>query len=214
MKPRGGPGSNQHARKPPRPRETAATSLPSGAADTDPLTSPGRTAINTHAQSSPQIERCPADPEYAVDMLFDRISDQNHYVMFAALRGDWAQALTISYDAARQAVSMLLLHEGWRVPDSAKGKHMVIGEAAAAWLATTGASGLRIAKSFQSARKARNNFEYPDSRAPLPDSNALRGMTLDNVRLVDLARQELGLPARPDAIPTDENIDAWRAEHD
>lgn len=187
--------------------------MPSGTADADPLTTPGRTAINDHARSAAQIERCPADPEYAISMLRERISDQNNYVMFAARRGDWAQAMTISYDAARQAVSMLLLHEGWRVPDGTRGKHMVIGEAAAAWLLATGPSGPRIAKSFQSARKARNNFEYPDSRAPLPDSNVLRGMTLDNVRLVDLARQELGLTPHPETVPIDENIDAWQTEH-
>jgi hypothetical protein len=130
--------------------------------------------------------------------------------MFAASRDEWARALTSSYDAARQAVSMLLLRDGWRVPDQARGKHLVLAEAAAAWLSAGGENGPRLAKSFQSSRKARNNFEYPDSQAPLPSDQELRGMTLDNVRIVELARQEVGLTRRDDAVPTDENIAKWQ----
>lgn len=211
----GGPGSNQSGQESPRPGSpqpapsspAADALLPGGA-----VRSQGRKALVAHAEASPDITRCPADPDYAVETIRGRVSDHHDYVMFAASRGQWAQALASSYDAARQAVSMLLLHDGWRVPDQARGKHLVLAEAAAVWLSAGGGNGPRLAKSFQSSRKARNNFEYPDSQAPLPAEHELRGMTLDNARIVELARQEVGLSRREDAVPNDENITKWQSQ--
>lgn len=107
---------------------------------------------------------------------------------------------------------MLLLRDGRRVPDGTRGKHIVLGGAAAAWLMGTGTSGQRLAQSFRTARKARNKFEYPDAQAPLPSDDELRGMTLDNVRIVELARGEMGLPKREGVVPTPDNIDAWERD--
>jgi hypothetical protein len=168
------------------------------------------TALQAFAAASPDIERCPANPSFAKETLDGRIAQRHDYVLFAASRGDWAQAMDESYEAARQAMSMLLLHEGWRVPDVARGKHLVLAEAAAAWLESLDPPGPRVARSFASARKARNNWEYPDARAPVPDEQTLRGMTLDNVRLVNFVRRVLDLPGRDDWVPTPENVEQWQ----
>jgi hypothetical protein len=153
------------------------------------------------------VERGAADPEFAKQTIQGLGHD---YVMYAASKNDWATAMSLSYGQARKAVSMLLLAHGWRVPDQ-PGKHMRIAEAVDAWLSGEEGNGVRLADSFSRSRKARNSEEYPDSRAPLPDDNALRQPTLDNMRLVVRVRSELDLPAA-DLVPTEEAIERWGAE--
>lgn len=152
---------------------------------------------------------CPPDPDFA-RRLTDRIVDSEcQQVMFAAFRGDWLRAATDAYDGARKAVEMLLLDAGWRVRN-APGAHIATGDLVTAWLAVAEPPGPRIAKSFTSSRPARHANEYPDPRdPPMPDAT-LRGYTFDNIRLVNLVREHLGLEPRPDLVPTDQNITAWR----
>ena len=158
-----------------------------------------------HALQSRSIERGTEDIEFARETVGGLDPD---YVMYAASKGDWSTAMTLSYGQARKAVSMLLLAHGWRVPDQ-PGKHLRIAEAVDAWLGTEQGNGPRLADSFARSRKARHHEEYPDSRAPLPDERALRQLSLDNMRLVERVRAELDVPQPDDAIPTDEAIDSW-----
>jgi hypothetical protein len=159
-----------------------------------------------HASASTAVERGAADEDFAKETVRGLGHD---YVMYAASKGDWATAMTLSYGQARKSVSMLLLAHGWRVPDQ-PGKHLRIAEAVDSWLGEEDGNGPRLADSFGRSRKARNNDEYPDSRAPLPDENALRQLTLDNMRLVQRVRAELGLPSG-DVVPTEDAIDRWSA---
>ena len=64
----------------------------------------GRKELNAHARATAAIESCPPNPDYATSTMLGRVSDQSDYVLFAASKGDWGQAMSISYDAARQAV--------------------------------------------------------------------------------------------------------------
>jgi hypothetical protein len=159
-----------------------------------------------YAATSDTVERGAADPAFALDILAGLDAD---YVLYAASKGDWATAMTLSYDRARKAVSMLLMANGWRVPDQ-PGKHARIADVVEAWLGGEDGNGPRLADSYARSRKARNNHEYPDSRAPLPDDAALRQLTLDNMRLVHRARLELGLPSDDTIVPTEDNIRRWR----
>lgn len=168
--------------------------------------SSGVDLLLAHASHSETVERGAADEEFAKEIVRQLDHD---YVMYAASKGDWATAMTLSYGQARKAVSMLLLAHGWRVPDQ-RGKHMRIAEAVDNWLGGEEGNGPRLADSFSRSRKARNNEEYPDSHAPLPDDDALRQLALDNMRLVQRVRAELGLPFA-DLLPTDEAIDRWAA---
>lgn len=169
------------------------------------------TAIVQRLHEEPgRYERCPADPEFA-RQLADRIIDSEcQQVMFAALRDDWLRATTDAYDGARKALEMLLLSAGWRVRN-APGAHIATGDVATAWLQAADPPGPRIAKSFTSSRPARHANEYPDPRDPPLTRTTLRGYTLDNIRLVNLVRVHLGLDDRPELVPTDDNIAAWRA---
>ncbi|HEX9765944.1 MAG TPA: hypothetical protein VGA36_04215 [Nitriliruptorales bacterium] len=162
-----------------------------------------------HASGAPSIERGVADEEFAKQTI-DRLD--HDYIMYAASKDDWSTAMALSYGHARKAVSMLLLAHGWRVPDQ-PGKHLRIAEAVDAWLGEDGGNGPRLADSFSRSRKARNNEEYPDSQAPLPDDEALRQLTLDNMRLVQRVRSELGLPVT-DSIPTETALEQWSAQDD
>lgn len=157
-----------------------------------------------HASQSSAVEQGASDEEFAKQTIRGLDHD---YVMYAASKGDWATAMTLSYSQARKAASMLLLAYGWRVPNQA-GKHMRIAEAIDSWLGGEEGNGPRLADSFSRSRKARNNEEYPDSRAPLPDDGALRQLTLDNMRLVERVRAELDLPPT-DLVPTEEAVERW-----
>ena len=160
-----------------------------------------------HAAATAAVERGIADKDFATDIVAQLDAD---YVMYAAAKQDWATAMTLSYERARKAVTMLLLAHGWRIPDQS-GKHARIAEAVDAWIGSGDGNGPRLADSYSRSRKARNNHEYPDSRAPLPDDAALRQLTLDNMRLVRRTRTELGLVDDETLIPTQDNIDLWRA---
>lgn len=161
----------------------------------------------SHAAESAAVDRGAADEGFAKEIVGGLDAD---YVMFAAEKGDWATAMKLSYEHARKAVSMLLLANGWRVPDQL-GKHAKIAEAVTAWISDEDGNGPRLAGSYSRSRKARNDEEYPDSRAPLPDQDALRQLTLDNMRLVRRARRELGLADDDAIIPTFDNIERWRS---
>lgn len=160
-----------------------------------------------HAAASDAIAQGISDEQFAKDVVEGLGAD---YVLYAAAKDDWATAMTLSYERARKAVTMLLLANGWRVPDQ-PGKHARIADAVDAWLADEEGNGPRLAGSYRRSRKARNNEEYPDSRAPLPDPAALRQLTLDNMRLVRRARMELGLADDKTVVPTEDNIELWRS---
>lgn len=164
-------------------------------------------ALLDHCSKSPHIERGVLDRDFA-EATVDRIDDD--YVLYAASKDDWAAAMTLSYSHACKAVLMLLHAHGWRVPDQ-PGKHARIAEAVEAWLEDEDPPYPRIASSFSRSRKARNNEEYPDNLAPLPDDKALRQLAFDNVRLLNRVRAELGRDMVVGAIPNENNLEAFRA---
>ena len=175
----------------------------------DPLTdTAGIDRLLEHAATTDAIERAATDPEFARIVVDGLKAD---YVLHAADEGDWAVAMSLAYTNAQKAVTALLVAHGWRIPDQ-PGKHARFADAVEAWLGPEGGSGPRLARSYSNARKARNNEQYPDSRAPLPDDDALRQIALDSSRLVQRVRRELGLPHVDGSIPTDESIKRWKAQ--
>ena len=83
-----------------------------------------------------RYEPCPADPDFA-RQLVDRIVDSEcQQVLFAAMRDDWLRATTDAYDGARKAIEMLVLASGWRIRN-APGAHIATGDLATSWLQAT-----------------------------------------------------------------------------
>lgn len=61
-----------------------------------------------------RFERVPADAAFARRVL-DELAEDGAVMLYAAAKGRWAKAHTLSYDAARKSVEALLLTRGWRV---------------------------------------------------------------------------------------------------
>lgn len=57
--------------------------------------------------------------------------------------------------------------------------------------------------------KARHDHEYPHPRSFPRTSRELRELALDNVRLVNLVRAQLGMPMRDDLLPTKDNLEPF-----
>jgi hypothetical protein len=154
-----------------------------------------------------RVGRVPTDRDYAVAML-ERVTESDlRLALLAARLGDWTKANTLTYDAARKSVEALLLAAGWRVR-SVHGGHAAVGEVVDGWLREAPGDGPRIAARFAGSRKARHADEYPHPQAPARTDEELRDFALDNVRLVNLCRLELGLPERAEMLPTDANLEA------
>jgi hypothetical protein len=64
--------------------------------------------------SDARFERVPADQAFARRVL-EQLAEDGEVLLFAAARGRWGKAHTLSYDAARKSVEVLLLTCGWRV---------------------------------------------------------------------------------------------------
>jgi hypothetical protein len=58
--------------------------------------------------------------------------------------------------------------------------------------------------------KAGHAEEYPHRHDPHRSDAELRQFTLDNIRLMGLARNALSEDPRPDLVPTNDNIAAFR----
>lgn len=162
-------------------------------------------AVTSFCGSDDRITRVPRNPEFARQVIEGVANRECVHVLFAARRGDWIMAHTQSYDAARKSVEQLLLNEGWKV-GTAGGGHAAVAELVQSWLGDAPDPGPRIAKRYQASMKARHSHEYPDPRDPTRTAKELRGLTLDNIRLMNLVRGTLGMIDRPDLVPTGENL--------
>ena len=146
----------------------------------------------------------PADAAFA-HRVFDELAEDGAVMLYAAAKGRWAKAHTLSYDAARKSVEALLLTRGWRVTGRGGG-HQAIVAFVDAWLSDAPPPGPRIARKFAAAVVARHAEEYPHPRDPARTNRELRELTLDNVRLMNMARQALDLGPRDDLVPTEANL--------
>ena len=159
--------------------------------------------------SDARFERVPADPDYAERVVEDLADGECDLALYAATRQRWSKVNTLTYDAARKAVEALLLAAGWRVRPVA-GAHAGVGEVVHLWLGTQPPPGPRIADKFAASRKARHDDEYPNPSAIHRTDSELRALAQDNVRIVGYVRALFALPARPDLVPTEENLDSFR----
>lgn len=167
------------------------------------------TRVSEFLSSDPRFERVPADPEYARRVVEDLAEEECDLALYAAVKQRWSKVNTLTYDAARKAVEGLLLDVGWRVRPVA-GAHAGVGEIVRIWLGTQPPPGPRIADKFAASRKARHDDEYPNPSSRHRTDPELRALAQDNVRIVGYARELLALPARPDLVPNDENLDVFR----
>lgn len=152
---------------------------------------PDLDALHAHAERSGLLERCPPDPDGARATL-DCGTDRPAYVEFALSRGDWQSALTFAHGAARRAVLMLLLHEGWRPTDEAD-LDVVAQEVASVWLADADPGRQRLADSYRRACKVVRAFEWPTPETQTSDDDELRELVEDCLALVDMVREQLRL---------------------
>lgn len=161
-------------------------------------------AVEQLCANDARFERVPADAAFALRVL-DDLAEDGEVLLYAAAKGRWAKAHTLSYDAARKSVEALLLTRGWRVTGRGGG-HQAVVAAVDAWLGSAPPPGPRIARKFAAAVVARHSEEYPHPRDPTRTDRELRELTLDNIRLMNLARQALGLSSRDDLVPTEANL--------
>jgi hypothetical protein len=66
------------------------------------------TAVERLCGDDARFERVPADEMFARRVL-EQLADDGEVWLFAAARGHWPKAHTLSYDAARKSVEALLL---------------------------------------------------------------------------------------------------------
>jgi hypothetical protein len=137
--------------------------------------------------------------------VLEDLAQDGQVLLYAAAQNRWAKAHTLSYDAARKSVEVLLLTRGWRVSGRGGG-HLAIVAVVDAWLGTAQPPGPRIARKFAAAVVARHAEEYPHPRDPARTDRELRELALDNIRLMNLARQVADLEPRDDHVPTEANL--------
>lgn len=154
-----------------------------------------------------RIERCPADVSYALSVVSGLVDEEAEDALHAAVQGRWAKANTYSYDGARKSVEAWLLAVGWRVR-STGGGHAAVGEIVNRWLGGAPAPGPRIARTFNAARKARHDDEYPSPNAQQRNDRELRALVLDNARLMNEVREKFGLEVRANIVPTEDVLAA------
>jgi hypothetical protein len=160
--------------------------------------------------NSSNFARVPADVAYATRTV-EALTEDCQVMLFAASQGMWSKAHTQSYDAARKSVEQLLLAQGWRVTAGGGGAHAAVADVVHAWLSPRPPPGPRIAHKYAAARTARHQDEYPRPGDKHYTDNELRELALDNIRLMNLARQALGIQPRTDLVPTEDNIALWRS---
>lgn len=160
-------------------------------------------------RSDDRFEEIPRDVAYAERVVDAVLVAECEVALFAAARGQWAKANTLTYDAARKSLEALLIAHGWRLRAVA-GAHAAAVEVVQAWLYDQPDPGPRIAAKFSSARKARHEDEYPDPRTRTRTEDELRALTQDNVRLTNLIRMELGREPALEVVPTAENVARFR----
>lgn len=125
-----------------------------------------------------RFERVPADEPFARSVL-EQVADEGEVLLFAAARGHWAKAHTLSYDAARKSDEALLLARGWRVTSRRGGAHQAVAAVVDAWLGPAPPPGPRIARKFSAAVVARHSEEYPHPRDPARTDRELRELALE-----------------------------------
>lgn len=213
-KPRG-PGSNQHADKPPRPGVPSGgapdgrmSQLAHNAATADPLEGPPTwptPEVVALCGEDDRFQRIPADPVFARHVMESLLEGECDLMLYAASKGNWTKAHTQSYDAARKSVEQLLLDQGWRVSGKGGGHHAVV-QIVNAWLSDAPGAGPRMARKYAASSTARHQDEYPHPKDNHRTDKELRELTLDNMRLMNYVRRTLGLEDRPDLIPTESNL--------
>lgn len=114
--------------------------------------------------NDPRFERVTADADFARQVL-EELAEDGDVLLYAAAKGRWAKAHTLSYDAARKSIEALLLTRGWRVTGRGGG-HQATAESVNAWLGSAPPPGPRIARKFAAAVVARHSEEYPHPRDP------------------------------------------------
>lgn len=165
-------------------------------------------AVKQLCASDDRFQRVPADADFAHQVL-DQLVEDCELILFAASKGLWRKAHTLSYDCARKSMEQLLLADGWRVMGGGGG-HNAVAEVVDAWLGEQPAPAPRIAHKYRTAIKVRHAEEYPHRRDPQRSDAELREYTLDNLRLMNIARAALGKDQRPDVVPTQDNIAAFQ----
>lgn len=164
-------------------------------------------AVEQLCADDPRFERVPADDAFARRVL-DGVAEDGPVLLYAAAKARWAKAHTLTYDAARKSVEALLLTRGWRVSGRGGG-HQAIVAVVDAWLASASPPGPRIARKFAAGVVARHAEEYPHPRDPARTDRESREFALDNMRLMNLARQAVDLTPRDDLVPTEVNLAAF-----
>jgi HEPN domain-containing protein len=111
-----------------------------------------------------ELERVTPDPAVARRLL----ADAGRHLTTAragAEAGDLSGAYQLAYDALRKSAAALLAVQGLRA--TSRGGHIAVQDAITAQFGTT----IRPFTSFSRIRRARNNFEYPDTytAGPTPD---------------------------------------------
>jgi hypothetical protein len=162
--------------------------------------------VATFLEGDERAERCPADPDYAAVVLDDVVAEECEDMLHAAAQGRWRKANTYSYDAARKSIEAWLLANGWRIRSTA-GAHAAVVSVADVWLGRGEAPGPRIARSYGASRKARHDDECPSPNAMTRSDRELRALVLDNARLINLVREQMGKQGDPAILPTEERLE-------
>jgi hypothetical protein len=121
---------------------------------------PGRQRIGELVTAG-DLARVPADEAVAFRLL----ADSSLHLASArdvAAGGDLAGAYQLAYYAFRKSASSLLAIQGLRA--TSRGGHIAVQEAVTAQFG----SSVPIFRSFGRIRRARNNFEYPDTGSAGP----------------------------------------------
>jgi len=116
---------------------------------------PGRERVRELIDAG-EVDRVTPDLTIAGRMLEDA---GRHLATASAAKvaGDLSGAYQLAYDALRKSAASLLAAQGLRA--TSRGGHIAVQDAVTAQF---GAS-VRIVRSFGRIRRARNNFEYPDT---------------------------------------------------
>ncbi|MFO7960095.1 MAG: hypothetical protein R6U94_04005 [Nitriliruptoraceae bacterium] len=119
-------------------------------------------AVEQWCANDARVERVPADAAFALRVL-DDLAEDGEVLLYAAAKGRWAKAHTLSHDAARTSVEALLLTRGWRVTGRGGG-HQATVAMVDAWLGSAPPPGPRIVRKYAAAVVARHSEEYPHPR--------------------------------------------------
>jgi uncharacterized protein (UPF0332 family) len=127
---------------------------------------PGRDKID-ELLAAAELEQVTAD--YRIARLL--LDDAGRHLATAATAlssGDLSGAYQLAYDALRKSAASLLAVQGLRA--TSRGGHIALQEAAQAQFGST----VIAFRSFGRIRRARNNFEYPNTITPGPSPDDVR----------------------------------------